>query len=402
MLTVADAGAAIQAALPTWSAESVPLAAACGRVLRQDVLAERDQPPFDRVTMDGIALRHAAFAAGRREFTIAGTQHAGDPSLTLSSDDGCIEVMTGAVLPVDSDCIIPVERTVRTGNSIQVATDYAASAHQFLHARGSDHSSGYRMLSPGRRLSAIDIALLASAGLSEVHVSSVPRLRVISTGNELVEPGAAIAAHQIRLSNGPAIVAMLQQQGFVNSRHLHLRDDPHLLEDRIGEQLANSDVLVLSGGVSMGQADFVPQVLDTLGVRKVFHKISQRPGKPMWFGTGPDNQLVFALPGNPVSALTCCRHYVLPALLLAAAAVPRKAIAVRLAESYRFSPPLTCFLPAVLIGDAYGQLLAQPVTTNTSGDFTALANTDGYLQLSADESDFAAGSAQPFFYWSQV
>lgn len=402
MLTVTAAIEAILAALTTWPEETVPLDVANGRVLRQDVLAERDQPPFDRVTMDGIAVQHSAYAAGRREFAIAASQLAGDPVLTLTSADACIEVMTGAVLPVGSDCVIPVERTTRAGGTVHVEQDYDATVRQFVHARGSDHSKGYRLLEAGRRISAIDIALLASAGLADIQVAKLPRIRVISTGNELVAPGAAIEAHQIRMSNGPSIVAMLQQQGFRDSLHLHLRDDQSVLETRIGEQLTDSDVLILSGGVSMGQADFVPQVLSNLRVRKIFHKVSQRPGKPMWFGTGPQGQLVFALPGNPVSALTCCRHYVLPALLTASATTPQPAMTVQLSESFRFAPSLTCFLPARLTVDEHGQAWAQPVPTNTSGDFTTLASTDGYLQLAAGETEFAANSRQPFFYWAQA
>ncbi|ANO52295.1 molybdopterin molybdotransferase MoeA [Woeseia oceani] len=401
MLSVTAATDAILAALTTWPEVSVPLAMSSGRVLRQNVLAERDQPPFDRVTMDGIAVRHSAYAAGRREFAIAASQHAGDPALSLATAEACIEVMTGAVLPAGTDCVIPVERTTRAGGNIHVEPDYDATARQFIHARGSDHRQGYCLLEAGRRISAIDVALLASAGLAEVPVSKLPRIRVISTGNELVAPGTPIEAHQIRMSNGPAIVAMLQQQGFSDSAHLHLRDEQSVLEKHIGEQLADSDVLVLSGGVSMGQADFVPQVLSNLRVRKIFHKVSQRPGKPMWFGTGPQGQLVFALPGNPVSALTCCRHYVLPALLTASATSPRAAVTVRLAAPFRFAPALTCFLPAQLTADENGQLRAQPVPTNTSGDFTTLASTDGYLQLAADETDFPADSLQPFFHWAQ-
>ncbi|MEQ8207287.1 MAG: hypothetical protein RIA65_14035, partial [Woeseia sp.] len=168
MLTVTAAIEAILAALTTWPEVSVPLDVSNGRVLRQDVLAERDQPPFDRVTMDGIAVQHSAYAAGRREFAIAASQHAGDPALTLASSDACIEIMTGAVLPVGADCVIPVERTTRAGGYIHVEPDYDIAARQFVHARGSDHSKGHRLLEEGRRISAIDIALLASAGLADV------------------------------------------------------------------------------------------------------------------------------------------------------------------------------------------------------------------------------------------
>lgn len=402
MLTVAAARRAISVAMQPFGTEQVPLATACRRILRQDVTAERDQPPFDRVTMDGIALRHAELADGRRDFAIAGTQHAGDCVQRLSATAHCIEVMTGAVMPVGTDCVVPVERYSSTDKTVQIEKDYQAELRQFIHPRASDHAAGTRLLAAGRRISAIDVALLASAGLANVTVSRQPVVRIISTGNELVAAGQPIESHQVRLSNGPALVAMLTTLGFTDSEQLHLPDDPDTLKRSIGAQLAASDVLVLSGGVSMGKADFVPQVLAELGVQQVFHKISQRPGKPMWFGSGPQGQAVFALPGNPVSALVCCRHYVLPALLEASGVPPLPLMNAVLTEDYRFTPPLTCFLPVRLLPEPDGRLHAQPVLTNTSGDFTALADADGYLELSADSAEFAAGSVQPLFLWERV
>ncbi len=399
MLTVAAAEAAIRDALAVVDAEAIPVDEAPGRVLRQRVTAERDQPPYDRVTMDGIALRHAAFAGGRREFRVAATLHAGDPPLALDADDACIEVMTGAVLPAGSDCVIPVERLERDGARVRVDAQAETAPGRFVHARASDHARGALLLEPGRRLTPIDIALLASAGLTRVEVSRRPSLWVVSTGNELVPAGRPIADHQVRMSNGPALVAMLNDSGLAAARHRHLPDEPAVLREEIGELLEASDALVLSGGVSMGQADFVPRVLDELGVERVFHRISQRPGKPMWFGRGPAGQLVFALPGNPVSALVCCRRYVLPALAGAAALPPGALPVATLETDYRFEPALTAFLPVATRVDGDGRLCARPLPTNTSGDFTALAATSGFLELPADLTEFAAGSAWPYFPW---
>lgn len=399
MLTVAQARAAITEALTPLPVVGVSLAGCRGRVLRQRVYAERDQPPYDRVMMDGVALRHAVLAAGRREYAVAGTQHAGDEPLPLHDETTCIEIMTGAVLPPGADCIVPVERTAKSGGRVTIEADYAAQKRQFVHPRASDHAAGTVLLEPGRILSAIDVALVASAGLAEVEVCRLPRVRVVSTGNELVPAGRPLADHQVRLSNGPAIVAMLDGRGFTDSAGLHLPDDPAALERDIGSALAESDVLVLSGGVSMGQADFVPGVLDRLGVERVFHGISQRPGKPMWFGKGPEGQLVFALPGNPVSALTCCRHYVLPALLAASGAAAPAPVAAVLTEEFRFRPGLTCFLPVRAAHDDEGRLRVTPRPTNTSGDFTALAATDGYVELEKERELFAAGSVLPYYAW---
>lgn len=399
MITTDEASRAIAAAMPVFDGESVPLARAAGRILRQSVSAERDQPPFDRVTMDGIAVSFDAFAGGTRRFAVQGTQHAGDPVMTLADSGNCIEIMTGAVMPVGCDCVVPVERIEVRDGSAQIEDDYDAARGQFIHVRGSDYRLGDELLTAGHAVSPMDVAIIASCGLDSVVVARSPSIRVISTGNELVPPGAPIAPHQIRLSNGPAIVAMLERQGFENSQQHHLVDEPEVLRSRLAGLLEESDLLILSGGVSMGKADFVPQVLSDLGVSKTFHKISQRPGKPMWFGTGRRGQAVFALPGNPVSALVCCRQYVLPAMFAASGRPARPVPTAILTERFEFEPLLTCFLPVRLRRSGRGELLAEPAPTNTSGDFTSLSGTAGYVELARQQTVFEAGTVVPLHLW---
>jgi len=304
------------------------------------------------------------------------------------------------VLPTGTDCVIPVERISIADNVATLEAGYTPKRHQFVHPQGSDYVKGHEVLQPGRRVSPMDIAVIASCGLDQVAVSRQPAIRVISTGNELVLPGEPIESHQIRLSNGPALVAMLTQQGFSDAAHEHLIDDEQILEVRLAHLLQEGDVLILSGGVSMGKADYVPQVLAKLGVELVFHKVSQRPGKPLWFGIGPENQVVFALPGNPVSTLVCCRHYVLPALLMASGMQSREAETAVLAEDVTFKANLTCFLPVRVSSDANGITSATPVPTNTSGDFAALSGTDGYVELTSEQNEFAAGSSVPLHRWA--
>ena len=307
--------------------------------------------------------------------------------------------MTGASLPRGADCIVPVERiTVRDGTA-EIEARYEATSRQHVHARGSDHKEGTQLLRLGTRIAAADIAIIASAGLTKLEVSRLPVIRVISTGNELVAPGKPIEPHQIRESNGPAVVALLNQHGYTDCERDHLADDIDVLEARIAKHLDEADVLVLSGGVSMGKADFVPQVLQKLGVKVVFHKISQRPGRPMWFGIGPGQQAVFALPGNPVSTLVCCRHYVIPALAGAAGLAPGNPLFAALAQDVAFRPKLTLFLPTRLVSNAAGTLLALPVHTNTSGDFASLSGTDGYVELPLEDTFFATGTTAPLYRW---
>ena len=398
MLTVAEARAAIQEAMPAFDTESIGVEQAAGRILRQSITAERDQPPFDRVMMDGIAIAFGDFDSGRRSFRIQATQAAGDPALSLDAGQA-IEIMTGASLPAGADCIVPVERITVNDGVAQLDADCIAEAGQFIHRQASDHAEGSELLTPGARIAPMDIAVIASCGLTEVEVARTLSIRVISTGNELVPAGEPIAPHQIRLSNGPALIAMLQKHGFTNCQHDHIRDEPEVLKERIAAHLAEADVLVLSGGVSMGKADYLPEVLDELGVGVVFHRVSQRPGKPMWFGIGPTRQAVFALPGNPVSTLVCCRHYVVPALDTASGLREPAPEFASLTQAVTFKPQLTCFLPVRLVSNVGGQVLAMPVHTNTSGDFASLAGTDGCIELPLEEAEFPAGTAARLLRW---
>ena len=398
MLTTAEARDAILAAMPAFDTESIPVQGSTGRVLRQTVKAERDQPPFDRVMMDGIALSFADFSSGTRKFPIQATQAAGDAQLTLDADNA-IEIMTGASLPKGADCIVPVERISVNDGSAEIEAGYEADQHQFIHPRGSDHKKGAHLLASGSRISPMDIAIINSCGLTDVEVSKSPSVSIISTGNELVPAGKPIEPQQIRMSNGPAVIAMLEQHGYNNCEHDHLVDEPKLLTERIGEHLDSADALILSGGVSMGKADYVPGVLNDLGVDVVFHNVSQRPGKPMWFGMGPNQKAVFALPGNPVSTLVCCRQYVIPALNAASGLKETPPQFAALTQDVKFNPKLTCFLPVKLLSNISGQVLAMPVHTNTSGDFASLSGTDGYVELPLEETDFAAGSAAQLHRW---
>ena len=394
MITVGEAWRRIADALPDYGSENIAVEEATGRVLRRPVCAERDQPPFDRVMMDGIALRHT----GARRLRVGATQHAGDPPLAVA-DGECVEIMTGAVLPRGADTVVPVERIRTSDGHAELEEGYEPEPGQFIHRRGSDHGAGSRLLDAGTLLGAPEVAVLASQGLATVAVGRRPAVAVVSTGNELVAAGATVAPHEIRQSNGPAILASLLQHGHAGSRHLHLRDEPAVMRRRLGALLDEFPVLLLSGGVSKGKADYVPGIMAELGVEVAFHRVSQRPGKPMWFGTRGET-LVFALPGNPVSALVCFRRYVLPALLKAAgsAAGTAEETAV-LGADHAFRPALTCFLPVRAARAADGSPVAMPAPTNTSGDFTALAGTTGFVELELERDRHTAGTAVALYRW---
>lgn len=397
-LTPSRAAEVILSRITTLPAEIRALRDCVGGILRQTVMAERDNPPFDRVCMDGAAVDSRAFADGVRQFTLQGTQAAGAVPQALSSSSSAVEIMTGAVLPPGTDCVIPLEEYELADGRITLKDEAIAEPWRNIQRRGSDSRPDVPMLLEGARLGAAEVAVIASAGLPEARISRQPRIRVISTGDELVEPGLPIADHQIRRSNAYAVVAALQGHGYTAVGEDHLRDDEALMRQRLGEHLAANDVLVLSGGVSKGKFDYVPGALKQLGVEEVFYQVAQRPGRPMWFGVGPQGQAVFGLPGNPVSTLICLVRYVLPALEGMTSA--RRLGCERVALASPVGPRrMTYFMPVTLLRDANGPGLAVPRPPSGSGDFLALAGTDGFVELPPSPEGYAEGFVADFYRW---
>jgi molybdopterin molybdotransferase len=399
MLSPAEAQELIGQNLGCLPIESLPLTQCAGAVLRENIYAERDQPPFDRVAMDGIAIDSRAVRGSVRAFHIQGMQAAGDPPQSLEAPGACIEVMTGAVLPIGCDAVVPVEQISICGAEARLAADLSVEAWQNIHRRASDTHQGTLLLSVGVRLSAPEIAIAASAGMARIRVASQPAVAVISTGNELIEPGEPVLPHQVRRSNAYAIIAALKRQGFQRVADDHVRDDLEELAARLKFHLDTHDVLVLSGGVSMGRLDLVPRALADLQVRTVFHKVAQRPGLPLWFGVASSGAAVFALPGNPVSTLVCVARYVVPALFAAMGETPRAADKIALSAPVTVKQPLAFFMPVRIEIDDWGRAWATPCPTNGSGDFTALAGTDGFVELPPGPNTYTKGFVTRLHRW---
>jgi molybdopterin molybdotransferase len=379
--------------------ESLPVGQCAGAVLRENVYAERDQPPFDRVALDGMALASSAAASGRRRFKLQAMQAAGEPPTALTSDENCVEVMTGAVLPGGCDTVVPVERLQSADGYVEIDGGAGSVPWKNVHRRASDRTQGALLLAAGSVLNAPEIAVAASAGMARVRVSSQPAIVVVSTGNELVEPGDPIAPHQIRRSNAYAVVAALRQRGFQRVADDHLPDDAQRLRERLRLHLHTHEVLIISGGVSMGRFDLVPKALEDIGVRCVLHGIAQRPGKPMWYGTSHEGRSVFALPGNPVSTLVCLVRYVVPALYAAMGMPAASRERVALAAPIHSAAQMTGFVPVRVSHDDWARPWATPCPTNGSGDFASLAMTDGFIELPPGPADFAKGYVTRLFRW---
>ena len=401
MNSVADVDRLLTARAVTLPPEQCALMASVGRVLREPVLADRDLPPHDRVTMDGIAVSAGALERGQRPLRLEAEARAGEPRKTLSDrDHGALRVMTGAVLPAGCDTVIRSEDLRLDGERAWLQPEAPIVPGQNVHRQGSDTRAGATVLTPGRRITAADIAVLASVGRAEVAVGRRPRVAVISTGDELIDVGEPIAAHQVRRSNGYTVAAALAALGYQVDAG-HLPDDAARLTAGMGDALREHDVLITTGAVSQGSADFLPGVFAGLGVERYLHGVRQRPGKPLWIGGTGAGKRVFALPGNPVSVMACLRRYVVPFLEAVEGATPAPAQFATLAEAVRFRPPLTLFLP-VLLEAAGGALQARPAPAQNSGDFLALVGTDGFVELAAADDHFPAGSVVPLHPWQPL
>ncbi len=373
-----------------------------GRVLAENLIADREYPPFSRICMDGIAISSDAWNDGVREFPIQGILRAGVEPFPLLNSKSCIETMTGAPCPKGCDINIRYEDLEIREGVAYVLKDLKLAAGQNIHPQGTDYSEGQVLLKKGIVLNETHIAIAASIGKDSIEVYKVPRICVISTGDELVDVAVKPKFYQIRKSNVYALISALKQNGFYDINQKHLPDDPTEMKSQLEVILAEHDVLIMSGGVSMGKYDFVPTSLTSLGVVEQFHKIRQRPGKPLWVGVGSGEQIVFGLPGNPVSTLVSFRRFLLPLLLSKSGLKKLDARYAILSEDLSFKPKLTYFLPVSIDSLSDGRICATPNPPQGSGDFTTLGVTSGFLELPDDQTEFKAGSAFPFYSWGNI
>jgi molybdopterin molybdotransferase len=391
MITVSEAESIINEEHFAPQPITLPIEHTVGRILAQEIRADRDLPPFNRATMDGIAITYSSFSNGRRSFRIKGTQPAGVEPLTIDSAEQCIEIMTGAVVPSAADAVVRLEDIrIEAGLAEILVNDLTAG--QNIHRIGADALKGSVLLAPSQKISPAEIALIASVGQTKVKVYQSPRIAVVSTGDELVAVDAVPKPWQIRTSNAHSIMAALREMGH-EAAHVHISDSEKTIHSNVAAVLDGHDVVILSGGVSKGKFDHIPDALSRYGIKKLFHEVSQRPGKPMWFGRGK-NKTVFALPGNPVSTFMCFHRYVKPWLERSLSSASPKKYA-KLGRDYEFKPALTYFLQVSILND-HGTLIATPDAGGGSGDFANLRNVDGFLELPSEKNKFTAGEVFPY------
>jgi len=384
--------------------EEIPFINTVGWILKEDIIADRDFPPFNRASMDGIAITVEPFNKGAREFPIEGIQAAGSSQLTLQNPSNCIEVMTGAMTPKNAEAIIPYELVEIQDGVAKVMTN-DISFYQNIHKKGLDRKQNDRLISKNTVISPAEIGVLATVGKSTVKVAKLPKVMIISTGDELVEVNQSPEDYQIRRSNVYTLVHLLEDLK-IKSDTIHISDDKPLLKEKISKILNDYDVLLFSGAVSKGKFDFLPEIFDELGVEKLFHKVRQRPGKPFWFGRKASldiseqnekeckSTVVFAFPGNPVSTFVSCMKYFYP-WYKKSVGIPfeNKNFAV-LAKDFNFKPDLTYFLQ-VKIENNQGTLEAIPIAGHGSGDLANLVDNDAFIELPTGKQLFKKGEVFP-------
>lgn len=393
LISVSKAEKLIYEALPVPKLTAIPLVEANDTVLAADIKAERDYPPFDRITKDGIAIASASFTGEEQHMGLSGYAQAGKPQAVLEDGGTAIEVATGAPLPQGTDAVIPYEEIEKKAGSVVLNTQ-RVRVGQHIHPQASDCKEGTVLIKKGAIIGSPEIAILGSNGIHTVSVYAKPRIAIITTGDELVATDAKIEPHQLRRSNDVMLLAALQGHGFSNVLCNHVPDDAAQLHAEFVKVLKVADVVLISGGVSKGVYDLIPDVLKKLAVKNIFHGVCQRPGKPMWFGK-KKSALVFGLPGNPVSALTCTLRYVVPALKKMSGYVEPLMDYKTLAEAVDVNVPFTVFLPVKTKLDNG----AVSVPNNGSGDFTSLVDSSGFIELPSDTHHFYAGERYPFFPW---
>lgn len=393
MLTVEEAEKVLLEQALDWGVRSCALNEALGEILKEESRADRDFPPFDRVAMDGYAISRCEDVLGKT-FPIQGEQKAGDPPLALESETHCISVSTGAVLPIGTQLVIKKEDVICHGDSVSVTLNLSQDN---VHVKGSDYPKGRLLIDKHTRITPTQIGVLASIGKETVLVAKRPRIAIVSTGGELVPVSQAPLPHQIRQSNASVVKSALARDGFNDTHCFHLEDKYEDVELSMAQKLDAFDVIITLGGVSAGDFDFLPRALQSLSVKTLFYKVMQRPGKPFWAGR-KGGAIVFALPGNPVSAMVCLYRYVLPSLSAYLGDMKRLSQTILLAEDIVFAKALTLFKP-VQVSNIHGQLLAMPVHVNGSGDLASLVLSSGFVECDSKLERFPKGSSLAYYPW---
>ncbi len=384
---------ALSAAHKIGGTETLDLGDALGRVLCETVVADRDLPPFNRAQMDGYALR-AAELGRYPSFPVAATVAAGQPANVRVPPGHCVAIATGAPLPDDADTVVPHEQSDR-GDPVRFSATDVPAGHA-VHPRGADARRGDTLVAAGTVLAPQHLGIAAAVGRQKLAVALRPRALVLTSGDEVVPPGAAVAGHQIRNSNAPMLVGLLSRMGAEPIGHRHLPDQFVETSEALREALGAADLVVTVGGVSAGERDCFPEAFRAHGIEIALRGAAIQPGRPVIIGRAPGGPLVAGLPGNPVSVLACACLFVWPivrVMLGLEAALPWRP--VELAERVTPNARRRAFRPAILDGHDRVRVPAWA----GSGDLAHTSPTAGLVELPVQAEAVPAGATLRFLPW---
>ena len=393
VISIAEAIAEVMSAVVPLAVEEVGVASARGRVLAADVVAGFDIPPFANSQMDGFAVRSTDLASASEaspgRLRLVGTIAAGDAPDRAVGPGEAIRIMTGGAIPAGADAVVKVEDTTTEGSTVLLR--HAPRAREFVRPAGEDLRAGERALEAGRVLRPADVGLVASLGLPAVHVRVRPRVAVLATGDELIELGRPLGPGQIHNSNAYTLAAAVEEVGGVAVVFPIVRDTRDALRDAFAAT-RGFDAVLSTGGVSVGDFDFVKEIMDEQGLERRFWQVAQKPGKPITFAAR-DGQLYFGLPGNPVSSLVCFDLYVAPALRRALGMhdVFAPTVDVVMASAVRTAKGL-CELVRCTLRQDGDRLLASPTGTQSSGALRSLSLADCLVISPPGVDELAAGA----------
>lgn len=395
MLDYYEALARIEHHSKSFGTEMISIEDALNRVLAKEIVADRDYPPFNRASMDGYAIRYEDLIDGIREFTVLENIYAGQSTYQNISKGQCFKIMTGAAVPSSADVVIRVEDSLQiTKNKVELSVTNAKS-YLNIAKKGEDYYTNQKILTIGTIITAVEWAILAVLGKHKVEVFKLPTIAIVSTGNEIKQVHEPVSEVQIRDSNSFTIKAIFKKYTISPKAIFHIKDDCKELENAILSAL-NNDIVILSGGVSAGDADFVPQILIKTGVKEIFHKVNIKPGKPIWFGITDKEKIVFALPGNPFSVQVACKIFIEP-FLRKCFFVNDSLILKMPFSGYREKKnSLDEFLPVRFSKADFGLEIAH---FNGSGDISAAKDTIGIICHPKGRAKLVAGNEVDFYSW---
>ena len=377
--------------------ETISIYDCLDRVLAEDIYADRDYPPFNRATMDGYAIISQDINIGKNNLLkITDTIHAGEAKQFALESGNCIKIMTGAPVPKRANAVIRIEDTHINGNEIHFNVKQLKE-NQNIAIQGEDARKGDLLIKKGTKLNPNSISVLAVTGHAKLEVYKLPNIAIVSTGNEIVAVESVIQPHQIRDSNVHTLKNSLLNYCISAIQTALIVDDKIALKNTISE-LLNTDIIIISGGVSKGDADYVPEILKHLGVIEIFHRVSIKPGNPLWFGKMPNGGVVFGLPGNPISVQVGYKVFIESFIRKCFDMEPIEPIFLPLLGEKSKKSNFTEYFPCKLTHENKKSGLAIN-KMNTSGDISTTNNSDGIAIHPSEKQTIEKGEFVEFYFW---